>query len=245
MRRPLLVKPQREAVGYNPRGMQALIFDLDGTILDTESSEFRSWQEVYRDYGAELSLDYWLPFVGNNSLPFDPVGHLETLLGTSLDREEIEARVERRRDELNRELKPLPGVLEYIEAARAMGLGLALASSSSRAWVEEHLRRLGLLSAFQVICTKEDVPLTKPDPALFLRAAEALGVQPRQALAIEDSLNGVRAARAAGAFTVAVPNAITRHLDLSEADLVLSRLDDLPLWELVRIARGRRLFPVV
>ncbi|RIH87016.1 Phosphorylated carbohydrates phosphatase [Meiothermus luteus] len=225
--------------------MQALIFDFDGTILDTESSEFRAWQEVYWTYGAELSLDYWLPFVGNNSLPFDPVGHLEALLGVGLDRAEVEARVERRKAELNRELKPLPGVVEYIEAAQAMGLGLALASSSSRAWVEGHLGRLGLLSAFQVVCTKEDVALTKPDPALFLRAAEALGVRPRQALAIEDSLNGVRAARAAGAFTVAVPNPITRHLDLGEADLLLNRLDDLPLWELVQIARGRRLFPVV
>jgi beta-phosphoglucomutase-like phosphatase (HAD superfamily) len=128
-----------------------------------------------------------------------------------------------------------------------MGLKLAVASSSRRAWVEGHLERLGLLSYFQVIRTKEDVALTKPDPALFLRAAEGLGVPPRETIVLEDSQNGVRAARFAGAFTVAVPNALTRHLDLSQANLLLESLGDLPLWDLLPIARqwGRTRLPTV
>jgi HAD superfamily hydrolase (TIGR01509 family) len=224
--------------------MQALIFDFDGTILDTESSEFQAWQEVYQRYGVELTLEYWLPFVGNNSLPFDPAGHLEKLLGEPLDKPSLENWVEQRKRELNLTLKPLPGVLDYLETAQALGLEVAVASSSRRVWVEGHLERLGLLDRFAVIRTKEDVALTKPDPALFLRAAEGLGVHPSQAIVLEDSLNGVRAAKAAGAFTVAIPNALTQHLDLSQADLLLSCLCDLPLWELLQIARGRGHHPL-
>ncbi|MCS7067361.1 MAG: HAD family hydrolase [Meiothermus sp.] len=227
--------------------MQGLIFDFDGTILDTESTEFQAWQEVYRQHGKELSLDYWLPFIGNNSIPFDPAGHLEKLLGTPLDKKGIEDWVDQRKQSLNQSLEPLPGVLEYLEAAQAMGLKLAVASSSRRAWVEGHLERLGLLQYFRVIRTKEDVALTKPDPALFLRAAEGLGLPPQETIVLEDSQNGVRAARSAGAFTVAIPNALTRHLDLSQANLQLTCLCDLPLWELLPIARqwGRTRLPTV
>lgn len=228
--------------------MHALIFDFDGTILDTEKSEFQAWQEVYQAHGAELTLEYWLPFIGNNSIPFDPAGNLERLVGQPLDKESIERWVDERKRTLNQSLQPLPGVLDYLEAAQAMGLKLAVASSSRRVWVEGHLERLGLLGYFQVIRTKEDVALTKPDPALFLRAAEGLGVAPQETIVIEDSLNGVRAAKAAGAFTVAIPNTLTQHLDLGQADLVLTRLDDLALWDLLRIARqkgGAGLLPVV
>ncbi len=224
--------------------MQALIFDFDGTILDTESNEFSAWQEVFQSYGGQLTLEYWLPFIGNNAPHFDPLGELERQIGRPLDRPRLLHQVETRIEELNQALKPLPGVLDYLEAARAMGLKLAVASSSSRAWVERHLARVGLLERFAVIRTKEDVPRTKPDPALFLRAAEDLGIPPQQTIVLEDSLNGVRAAKAAGAFTVAVPNPLTRHLDLSQADLVLTSLCDLALWELLPIAlwksRGQR-----
>lgn len=219
--------------------MQALIFDFDGTILDTESSEFQAWQAVYQRFGVELTLEYWLPFVGNNSIPFDPAGHLEKQVGEPLDKHSLENWVWQRKQELNQALEPLPGVLDYLDAAETMGLKLAVASSSRRDWVEGHLARLGLLERFEVIRTKEDVALTKPDPALFLRAAEGLGVHPGQAIVLEDSLNGVRAAKSAGAFTVAIPNALTQHLDLSQADLLLTCLCDLPLWELLPIARGR------
>lgn len=219
--------------------MQALIFDFDGTILDTESSEFQAWQAVYQRFGVELTLEYWLPFVGNSSIPFDPAGHLEKQVGEPLDKHSLENWVWQRKQELNQALEPLPGVLDYLDAAETMGLKLAVASSSRRDWVEGHLARLGLLERFEVIRTKEDVALTKPDPALFLRAAEGLGVHPGQAIVLEDSLNGVRAAKSAGAFTVAIPNALTQHLDLSQADLLLTCLCDLPLWELLPIARGR------
>lgn len=217
--------------------MKALIFDFDGTILDTELSEFQAWQEAYKQHGAELTVEVWLPLIGTNDYPFDPVAHIESLTGGSLERSQVEGWVREYKRELNQALKPLPGVLEYLHSAKEQGLRLAVASSSARDWVEGHLERLGLLELFEVIRTREWVERTKPDPALFLRAAEGLGLEPGQTIVLEDSLNGVKAAKAAGAFTVAIPNRLTRHLDLSQADLILDSLSEMPLERLLQQAR--------
>ena len=218
--------------------MQALIFDFDGTILDTETAEFQGIQEFYQQHGVSFSLDLWLPVIGTNDIKFDAYAHLENLTGTKLDAVASRKQVKARVMELIHQKEPLPGVLDYLLLAKEMGLKLAVASSSDRAWVEGHLERLGLLHHFDAVRTREWALRTKPDPALFLRAAEALGVEPAQAIAIEDSLNGVKAAKTAGMFTLAVPNTITRHLDLSGADLVVEKLSQLPLGELLERARG-------
>lgn len=220
--------------------MQALIFDFDGTILDTESAEFQGIQEFYQQHGVSFSLDLWLPVIGTNEIKFDAYAHLETLTGTKLDAVASRKQVKARVMEIIHQKQPLPGVLDYLLSAKAMGLKLGVASSSERPWVEGHLERLGLLHHFDAIRTREWVERTKPDPALFLRAAEALGVEPSQAIAIEDSLNGVKAAKTAGMFTLAVPNTITRYLDLSSADVVLERLSQLPLSQLLEQARSRQ-----
>ncbi|CAN5644309.1 HAD family hydrolase [soil metagenome] len=213
--------------------LRALLFDFDGTILDTESSEFASWQAVYREHGCELGLAEWLPCIGTAENVFDPLEALEQQLGRSLERERVEAgRREAHLVELDK-LTVLAGVAEYIREAERRGVALAVASSSSRAWVEGHLGRLGLLERFAVIRCRDDVRRTKPDPELFLAAVRGLGVRPGEAVAIEDSLNGVRAAKAAGLFTVAVPGPMTRSLDFAAADLVVGSLLELPLSELV------------
>lgn len=209
--------------------MQALVFDFDGTILDTETAEFTAWQTVYQAHGVELTLEYWLPCIGTNDVPFEPSKNLEQLLGKPLNHAALEAQVKEHKTSLIATLSPLPGVLEYLEAAPKLGLKLAVASSSRLPWVKGHLTRLGLWEHFEFVHTKEDVERTKPDPALFLKAAQSLGLQPNQTMVIEDSLNGVKAGKSAGAFTVAVPNTITQHLDLSQADVVLGCLCDMPL----------------
>jgi beta-phosphoglucomutase-like phosphatase (HAD superfamily) len=115
-----------------------------------------------------------------------------------------------------------------------MGLFIGLASSSSGNWVKGHLTRLGLLDYFDVLRTREHVALTKPDPALYLAVLDELGVTPNQALALEDSPNGIRAAKRAGMYCVAVPNYLTRQLDLSEADLCLTSLAEISLESLLQ-----------
>ena len=123
----------------------------------------------------------------------------------------------------------LPGILEYIQEAKRLGLGLGVASSSNRDWVEGHLDRLGILELFDSIKVSEDVAQVKPDPELYLASVSHLGTRPEDALAIEDSLNGVTAAKRAGLFCLAVPNPMTMELPLDQADLRLSSLAEIPL----------------
>ena len=110
------------------------------------------------------------------------------------------------------------------ETARAAGLKVGVASSSSRDWVTGHLERLAILHQFDCVRCRDDVPAVKPAPDLYLSVLACLVVPADQAIAIEDSSNGVSAAKAAGMRCVAVPNPITSGLDLSHADLVLPSL---------------------
>lgn len=191
----------------------AVVFDFDGTILDTETPEFRSWSEVYRRYGLELPLECWARGVGGAWGVFDPLADLEARLGTRVDREAVAAWRSQRDQELIRAQDVLPGVVPLLDQISAGGVAAAIASSSPRAWVEEHLVRLGLSGYFQVICTADDVERVKPAPDLYRLACRRLGVQPSRALAIEDSPNGALAALAAGLRCVVVPNEVTARLD--------------------------------
>jgi HAD superfamily hydrolase (TIGR01509 family) len=203
--------------------IEALIFDFDGTILDTESPEFDVWASVYARHGATLEIAEWGKGVGTWDA-FDPHAHLQTLTGSTLDPHTLRHEVRTRVHETIRALEPIPGVLETLQAARNRGLRLALASSSSHDWVVEHLARLGLLDRFESLSTRYDVERVKPDPGLYLHALAQLGLEPSRALAIEDSPNGARAALAAGIRTVAVPNAVTRTLEFPEGVTRLERL---------------------
>ncbi|HEY4717933.1 MAG TPA: HAD family hydrolase [Anaerolineales bacterium] len=217
--------------------IKALILDFDGLILDTELPDYESWQQVYRKYGCELSVEAWGQIVGGNgATDFDPHNHLEQLSGKALDREAIW--ISRRKQYLdNISQQPvLPGVLELLDEAGRLGLSLGLASSSPENWVRGHLARLGLYQRFDVIKTADDVGRTKPDPQLFQLVMDALGVKPVEAIAFEDSSNGVKAAKAAGLFCVAVPNKLTAQLSLDQADLRLNSLAELPLVELINKA---------
>jgi HAD superfamily hydrolase (TIGR01509 family) len=214
--------------------MKALIFDFDGLILDTELPDFQSWQRVYRAYGVELPLEKWATIVGGTAeSDFDPNHYLEELIGRQVDREQIW--IDRRKDYLDTlEQQPLlPGVIDYLDDAAKLGLKLAVASSSPQNWVEGHLTRLGLLDRFSLVVTADDVEKTKPDPALFLLVAERLGVQPADVLVFEDSRNGVLAANRAGMVVVAVPNALTAHMDFGSVDLRLESLNELSLDQLL------------
>lgn len=213
--------------------IKALVFDFDGLILETETPIFQSWQELYRDYGLELRLEQWIANVGTAEEMFDPLANLEQQLGRPIDREVELPRRRRRELELIQTQSILPGVLDYLQDARKLGLKIGLASSSPCEWVVGHLERLGLIGYFEAIVASDDVARTKPDPALYRTAVEWLKVNPEQAVAFEDSLNGLIAAKRAGLRCVVVPNALTRHLRLEQADLRLNSLAEMPLEELL------------
>lgn len=213
---------------------KALIFDFDGLIVDTELPDYESWQEVYRSHGCDLAVEKWGLIVGGTGASdFDPHTHLEELCGQKLDREEVW--ISRRKQYLDSisEQPVLPGVLDYLDEAERLGLKLAVASSSPENWVRGHLARLGLYQRFAAVKTADDVTRTKPDPELYLATLQELKLNADQAIVFEDSPNGIKAAKAAGLFAVAVPNTLTARLPMQGADLRLNSLAELTLSELL------------
>ena len=214
------------------RLIRALVFDFDGLILDTEEPVYRSWLEVYQAHGEELPFERWVQIVGSTTAGFHPQHHLEERLGRSLPQEVLDRRIGRRTDMILAQ-EVMPGVIRHLDDARTMGLKLGVASSSTTDWVRGHLTRLDILESFDCMRCRDDVPNAKPEPDLYLAVLECLGVRAAEAIAIEDSPNGVLAAKRAGLRCVAVPNSITAKLDLGQADLVLGSLAEVTLPELL------------
>jgi len=209
--------------------IRAFLFDFDGLIIDTETASRAGWAWLYREHGFELPEDKWATLIGTIGAPWEPMRHLEELVGEPLDADELNER--RRAHELSLlESEDLrPGILDYLEEARQRGLKRAIVSSSSNRWIDMHLSRIDHAVGWDaIVAANHDVERAKPRPDLYLEALELLEVAPEDAIAFEDSPNGVRAARAAGIFCVAIPNEVTRTLGLEEADLVLDSLADLP-----------------
>lgn len=221
--------------------IRGLLFDFDGLLIDTETPSRLAYEELYRDHGHELPLDKWATLVGTIGAEFDPDAHLEELVGRPLDHEQLA--VKRRARELELcDLEDLrPGIEEYLQEARRRALSTAIVSSSTRDWIARHLERLGRVDGWDAIVAADgDVVRAKPQPTLYLEALQALGLRPPEAIAFEDSLNGIRAAHGAGVFVVAVPNPITETFALEEADLLLDSLEVMPLAELIAHVDGAR-----
>ena len=214
--------------------IRALVFDFDGLILDTEEPVYRSWLEVYQAHGEELPFERWVQIVGSTTTGFHPQRHLEERLGRPLPKEVLDRRVGRR-TEMILARTVLPGVVQHLDAARERGLGLGVASSSTREWVAGHLERLGILGRFDCLRCRDDVAHAKPEPDLYLAVLDCLGVDASEAIAIEDSPNGVAAAKRAGMRCVAIPNSITAGLDLSQADVTLASLAEVTLPQLLEM----------
>jgi putative hydrolase of the HAD superfamily len=213
--------------------IRAFLFDFDGLILDTEVPSRAGWQWLYREHGHELPPEKWAQVVGTHGA-WDPMAHLEELVGEPLEREALNERRSTHELSLIEAEELRPGIAEYLAAARRHGLKRAIVSSASRRWVDMHLRRLEQAGGWDAILTADrDPERAKPAPTLYLEALERLGVAADEAVAFEDSLHGVRAARAAGIFVVAVPNEVTRDFGLDEADLLIGSLAALPPDELL------------
>ncbi|MCF6410988.1 HAD family hydrolase [Pseudalkalibacillus salsuginis] len=220
--------------------IKAIVFDFDGLILDTESCEYDVLQKIYKEHGAELPLEVWGECIGTHSNYFDAHEYLEKQIGKNLDRDTIKQQRLDIFQELIKDKGPMPGVVEYLEAAEKLGLKIGLASSSSYKWVSNHLKNLGIFDYFECIKTSDDVEKVKPDPTLFQEAVKCLGVKPEEAVAFEDSANGAKAAKKAGLHTVIIPNMVTRHLTFEEYDLRLESLAELKLNEMIeQFSNGR------
>ena len=212
---------------------RALIFDFDGLLLETEGALFESWRELYDAHGTLLSTEEWASTIGTAD-SVDPMAELERRCGRRLDREWLQSVRRTRRDELLDSLSPCEGVNEITEQALALGLPMAVASSSPLEWVDTHLRRLGLRDLFCHLSCFGGTGAAKPAPDVYLGALSLLGAAAEEVIAFEDSHNGLLAAKAAGLRCVVVPSPMTAQMDFQAADMVLTRLGEPPLEELIK-----------
>ena len=196
---------------------KAVVFDLDGVLIDTEQTKYQVWRHVFEDFGARFTRRQWQTLIGTTREE-SPISWLRDRATSPLpDPDDLQALLLAEEMSAIENLGAMPGVREWIDEADELGLALAVASSSSRNWVEARLEQIGLSTRFAaVICPTSELR-SKPSPDLYLAAAQALTVEPSHAVAIEDSMNGIAAARDAGFACIAVPNALTIDMDLSRA----------------------------
>jgi HAD superfamily hydrolase (TIGR01509 family) len=219
--------------------LAAIVFDFDGLIVDTENPGFISWQEIYREFCAVLSIDDWrhaTGYVGG----FDPGIHLEQILGRSLDWSQLMPRRDARNWELTLQANVLPGIEPLLRSAKQRQLRIGVASNSENGWVEDGLRRLGLRVYVDAVVTRDMVVNPKPAPDIYLKTVQTLQVEPSHAVALEDSEPGCRAAKNAGLKAVAIPNRFSERQDLNVADLIVKSATELDVDRLADLVSGAR-----
>lgn len=194
-----------------------LIFDFDGVMVDTEWAIFQSWVRLFEREGQRITIADYSPCLGAGYSRWNPADYLEQLTGKQYDWALEDTR---RKAQIDAELAArglMPGARELMDWCHAQGIGMTVASSSSRRWVEGWLRRLNIYDEFAGVFTRTDGYPVKPDPALFLAAQSCLGLPKEDCLIIEDSENGTVAAQNAGIPCAAVPCRMTQHMDFSRA----------------------------
>lgn len=176
---------------------KALIFDMDGTMFDTEPIFYRFWREISARYGYDLDRTVYDKMAGRDNVRTRSV--CEEAFGPDYPydkvcQEEVALQMDYYR---HHDIPFKPGLCQLLDYARKEGLACAVASSSPRSMIEYLLERKGIASFFDVVQSGEEVPHGKPDPDIFLIACEKLGVRPETALVMEDSENGILAAHRA------------------------------------------------
>jgi HAD superfamily hydrolase (TIGR01509 family) len=211
-----------------PHPVAGLLLDLDGTLIDTEHFHYESTLAVLAEWDLHLTPEDFVPFLGFSDLPY-----WNALCAKFEISAEISYLMTRRTEEYERILQatsivPLPGVLDLLQHAEEHKIPMAVASAAPRGQIAAGLEAAGLAERLPIRRSgHEDVPhgRGKPHPDVYQAAARALGVDPEHCIAIEDSANGMRAAQAAGCFTICVPCASHPTSETHMADFAVTRID--------------------
>ena len=205
---------------------EAVIFDMDGLLVDTETCDYHAWRELHEAHGIELTLADFCHDAGLYGTWESRYEKLSRICG--LTPEELHAwREPRFRELVHACLRPSPELLSLLRALEESGVKRGIASSSDSDWVAYLLDGLGIRSRFGAIATGHDVARRKPAPDVYLLAAARLEVDPRRCVALEDSSHGIEAAKQAGMRAVAIPNPVSTHQDLSRADARVAHFGDI------------------
>jgi HAD superfamily hydrolase (TIGR01509 family) len=205
-----------------PRRPKAVVFDLDGTLIDSEALVREAHFAVCADFGLTMTEAQFLSLVGMHR-----DANNEQLLSFYGPDFPLQRFHDGTRAFIGESVAPLkPGAVEMMAALDEMELPFGLATSSRRPWVERHFGAHGLTQRFSAVVTRQDVENGKPDPEPYLRASELLGAAPRDVLAIEDSHAGVRSAHGAGCMTVMAPDLLPVDDEMRAKALVVRSLHD-------------------
>lgn len=213
---------------------QAVVFDFDGLVVDTETPEYTVWAEIFAEHGQVLEVSEWGKSVGAAPGTWTATEILESWIGP-YDKEKVKADHKARVDELTNSLKPMPGVLDWIEDLKREGIAFGIASSSMAPWVNRFLDTAGLQGVFPIVVTRNETLRAKPNPDLYLEACRQLNTNPVYSVALEDSTNGIKAAKAAGMWGIAVPCPVTVTFDFTLADKVVPSLAEFRLEDLIQL----------
>jgi HAD superfamily hydrolase (TIGR01509 family) len=232
--RPLSAETSRVTI-------EGAIFDCDGLIADTETPDYTSWLAVYEHYGLTLPLAEWAAYIGiaKGDDVRDWHAAVAAHAGPGYDRDAAAAMRHEHYYKAIDSLAPAPGLVPLLDSLQAANIPCAVASNSSRHWVRRILETTGLAGRFAAVATADQVATPKPAPDVYLLAAALLDARPTSCVAFEDSPRGLAAAVAAGMLSVAVPTGLTRSLDFSQADLVVSSLEEVTL-DLLKKSAVRR-----
>jgi putative hydrolase of the HAD superfamily len=208
--------------------LRALIFDFDGLLVDTETVLIDAWVQMHTIDGLPCDRAVLHHIVGHTDVSCE----YWAAYGPEISRTTLELRYRATARELTLAAPPLPGTLALLNAARAAGLKIGLASNSTHTHVEGHLEHRGMHGYFDFIACRDDVTIGKPEPDVYLHALRGLGVEASEALAFEDSVPGHVAAHRAGLRVVVVPNPSTGHCEFAHASLKLTSMADTSLADL-------------
>lgn len=204
----------------------AIIFDHDGTLVDSVSQDFLACKMLFDELGLQLQPEHWAAMVCGQVDAYDRLFEQLASQHPRLAGADLKSRLQSYWDvTLTPErLSLMPGVTPLLEELRRGAYRMAVATAAPRGWAQRWLCHFGIDSYFEAVVGRDDVRQTKPEPDVYLHAASLLGVEPSRCLAFEDSLPGVSAARAAGMTVVAVTAPLTRSIDFSDAHVVIDGL---------------------
>lgn len=205
---------------------EAVIFDMDGTIVDTTRLEYDAWDRMFREQGVEFTYDEYIQVLGakGSEIVKDRVNETEDKIEQLLDKKEAYFKEIAGKNDL----KLIPHVEKLMQEIKNIPLKMALATGASREKMEFVLKKFHIKHFFDAIVTADDVKNGKPDPEVFLKAAQELKVDPKKCIVMEDASNGAEAAKAAGMTCIAITSTRGKN-QLQKADVVVNSYQDLTI----------------